>query len=419
MKKKTVLIIGSGGREYALGWKIKQSPVVEKIYFAPGNGGTKDLGENIPIKVEAVVDLLHFAQENQIGLTVVGPEVPLALGIVDEFIKKGLRIFGPTKAAAQLETSKTWAIRFMQENGIPHPISEFFRDVSSALNYIRKLKGRCVVKADGLAAGKGVFVCNNIAGAKKSIKDIMIDKVFGEAGNTLIIQEKLVGREVSVRVFCDGKIAIPIVPAQDYKRAFDHDLGPNTGGMGAFAPASLSPRLLKKMHQLLQLTIERMNEKNMPYIGVLYGGFMIVENEPYVLEFNCRMGDPETQVQLPLLSSDVVLIMEACIDGKLRSEMVEFSHEACVCVVLAAEGYQGKYEKGVPIYGLDAQNGIMTFHAGTEFNNGKLVTSGGRIVGIAAKSSSMQDARDKVYSVIGNPIHFEDMQYRSDIGKVK
>ncbi len=415
--KKRILIVGSGGREHAIGWKLAKSSRVGKLYFAPGNGGTLGLGENISINVEAIKDILQFVEEKQIDLIVVGPEVPLALGIVDESVKKSLRIFGPTKAATQLESSKAWAVRFMEENKIPHPKSEIFTDVSSAFSYIEKLKGECVVKADGLAAGKGVYMCNTLSEAEKALKEIMISRVFGSAGETVVIQEKLVGREVSVMAFCDGKVAIPIIAAQDYKRIYDRDRGSNTGGMGAYAPSKIRVTVLKKMQRLLTLVVDRMAEKNMPYIGVLYGGFMIVGSEVYVLEFNCRMGDPETQVQLPLLESDLLAILEACIEGKMTPDLVKFSEQTSLSVVLASGGYPGTYKKDMPINGLHRQNGVTVFHAGTRLIDNQIHTNGGRVLNITATADSLEKAREKVYSVIGESISFEGMQYRTDIGK--
>lgn len=416
--KKSVLIIGAGGREHALGWKLKPSQFVEKIFFAPGNGGTRDIGENINIKPDDISSLLKFVKVKEIDLTIVGPEAPLALGITDAFQDEKLKIFGPTKKAAFLETSKAWAIEFMSENKIPHPKSTIFDNYTNALNYIIEFEGDCVIKADGLTLGKGVYVCSRLDQAREALKKIMQEKIYGSAGNRVIIQEKLVGREVSVMAFCDGKVAVPIVTAQDHKRAFDHDRGPNTGGMGAFAPATISVTSLKKMQRILTLTVERMREKGIPYIGVLYGGFMLVGNEPYVLEFNCRMGDPETQVQLPLLKSDLLTIIEACIEGSLVPEIVEFSGLSSLCVVLASDGYPGVYEKGKEISGIHNGinvNGLAIFHAGTKYSNGMMVTDGGRVLGITSISKTRNAASKKVYNAISQ-IHFERMQYRKDIG---
>lgn len=418
LMKKTILIVGSGGREHALGWKIVQSPEAGTIYFSPGNGGTANLGENISIKADDVSGLLRFVIEKKIDLTIVGPEAPLALGIVDEFTKNGVKIFGPTKNATLLESSKAWAIRFMQENDITHPVSEIFTDYKSALSYTNSLEGRCVVKADGLTAGKGVFVCSNRQEAQEALVSLLVDKAFGKAGETVVVQEKLFGREVSMMAFCDGKVAIPIVPAQDHKRIFDTDRGPNTGGMGAFAPTPLTAPLFKKIHRLLTLTIKRMRELGTSYVGVLYAGCMIVDNKPYILEFNCRMGDPETQVQLPLLQSDLLPIIEACIAGTLKPEMVTFDKSCAVCVVLASAGYPDSSTKGIVIKGLeklDTNKGLMVFHAGTKEDGGRIVTDGGRVLGVTARGNSVEEAAQKAYSVIGETVVFDGMQYRRDI----
>ena len=342
----------------------------------------------------------------------------MALGIVNTFQKVKLKIFGPTKEAALLETSKVWATQFMTENKIPHPTSAIFDNYPDVLKYVTQRNGDCVVKADGLTMGKGVYVCSRLDQAQDALSKIMREKIYGSAGNRVVIQEKLVGHEVSVMAFCDGKIAVPIITAQDHKRAFDHDKGPNTGGMGAFAPAAVPVATLKKMQRILTLTVERMREKGIPYVGVLYGGFMLVGNEPYVLEFNCRMGDPETQVQLPLLETDLFSIIEACIDAKLTPEMVTFVKDSALCVVLASDGYPGKYEKGKEISGIRNGinvNGITVVHAGTKFTNGKVVTDGGRVLGVIAVGKNRDVAKKKVYDAISD-IHFERMQYRKDIG---
>ncbi len=419
VNNKKVLIIGSGGREHALGWKLKQSPRVNGLFFAPGNAGTAELGTNVAIAVTEIESLLQFAKKEAIDLTVVGPEAALAAGIVDKFIDNGLPIFGPKQQAAMLEISKAWAVEFMKRHNIPHPQSRVFDKVDEALAYINKGDGQVVVKADGLALGKGVFVCSSRSEAKAALERIMLKKEFAEAGERVVIQEKLAGQEASVMAFSDGKIAVPVIPAQDYKRVFAGNLGPNTGGMGSFSPAPIRPRLLKRIQRLLSLTIDAMREETRTYKGILYAGLMIVDNEPYILEFNCRFGDPETQTQLPLLVSDLYTILEACADGKLRPEMVNFEQNACVCVILTSEGYPGKYAKGKPIQGLDKvsyTNGLLVFHAGTAKNHEHVVTDGGRVLGLTTVAPSIQDARNKIYSIIGNKISFEGMQYRKDVG---
>lgn len=424
--KKTILVIGSGGREHTFVWKLSQSKNVGKIYTAPGNAGTAEIAENVAIAASDVQALMLFALKNNIDLTIVGPEAPLALGIVDHFSGNGLRIFGPTQKAAQLETSKAWAVEFMDRHSIPHPRTAIFTDVNEAYHYVEKIHGDCVVKADGLTLGKGIMVCQNVSQAKTAIKRIMIDKEFqkaGDRGDTVIVQERLVGREISAMAFCDGKVAIPLVSVQDHKRVFDGDLGPNTGGMGAFVLSTLlRPRLSKKITRLLTLTVEAMAEEGIPYQGVLYGGLIIVDDEPYFLEYNCRFGDPETQVQLPLLESDLVEIMEACIDGKLTPDLVRFKNGASVCVVLVSDGYPGKYAIDKPISGLEELEGkknIFAFHAGTTKKGNQIFTNGGRVLGITALDSTLEKARDRVYASIGNPITFAGMHYRKDIGAKK
>lgn len=419
MKRQRVLIIGSGGREHAIGWKLCQSPNAAKIYFATGNAGTRDIGENVDIKPADISALLTFAKKENIDITIVGPEAPLALGIVDRFQKENLKIFGPTQKAARLETSKAWAVEFLQENNLPHPKSKIFKDVTNAYVYIKEVSGNCVIKADGLALGKGVYVCNRLDQAEAALEDIMVKKIFGSAGNRVVIQEKLVGREVSVMAFCDGKVAVPIIAAQDHKRAYDRDKGPNTGGMGAFAPAQVPVSTLKKMQRILSLVVKRMVELGMPYVGILYGGFMISGNETYVLEFNCRFGDPETQVQLPLLESDLLTIFEACINGRLTPEMVSFADTQALCVVLASDGYPGHYETGKEIKGLEKvskTNGVMVFHAGTKSNKGKVLSDGGRVLGVTATDKTQETSFKKAYQEISK-IYFEGMHYRKDIGK--
>lgn len=419
-KKKTVLVIGGGGREHAIIWKLSQSPSVEKIYCAPGNAGTAQFAENVVIQAYDIKALGDFALEKDIDLTFVGPEDPLAAGIVDTFQKKGLRIFGPSQKAAQIEASKAWAVEFMARHNIPHPHSKIFTSVDEVTAYVEKLNGNCVLKCDGLTLGKGVIVCQNLEETKKGIERIMISKEFGKAGETVIVQERIVGQEVSVMAFCDGKVAIPIIPAQDHKRVFDNDRGPNTGGIGAYAPAPfVTPTLSKKIHRILTLTVESMKEEEIPYVGILYGGFMVVSGDPYVLEFNCRFGDPETQVQLPLLESDLMEIFEACIDSRLTPDLVRFSNKSSVCVVLTSGGYPGKYETGIPIRGLDNLKDtreIQIFHAGTQQKNGIVKTNGGRVLGVTAVADTLKDAIDKAYSVIEKPIFFEQMHYRHDIG---
>ncbi|MBI5619652.1 phosphoribosylamine--glycine ligase [Candidatus Gottesmanbacteria bacterium] len=420
-KKQTVLVIGSGGREHAIGWKLARSLQVGKLYFAPGNPGTGEIGENVPIKADDIEGLVAFAKTKNIDITVVGTEASLVAGIVDRFAKDGFRIFGPNKQAARLETSKAWAVEFMARHGVPHPISEIFDHPGEALAYAEKLGGRCVVKADGLCQGKGVFVCNWQEEARRAVTMLMVDKLFGSAGDRVVIQEKLEGKEVSVMAFCDGSRAVPLVAVQDYKRAYDGDHGPNTGSMGSAAPAKhVGPTLLKKIHRLLTLAVKGMGDEGAAYRGILYAGLMIVDGKPYILEFNCRFGDPETQVQLPLLETDLLPILEACIDGRLTAEMVRWKKASAVCVVLASEGYPGIYKTGEIVRGLRqpaGNHGFMVFHAGTSRFGTVVQSAGGRVLGVTATAPTARAARKKAYAAIGNPLSFEGMQYRKDIGK--
>jgi phosphoribosylamine---glycine ligase len=419
MKKRTILIVGSGGREHAIGWKLVQSKYIKKIYFAPGNGGTSTVGENIPIASDDVDKLLHFVKTRNVDCTIVGPEIPLSLGIVNRFTAEKQPIFGPTKEAARLETSKVWAEKFLKRNGLPHPRSQTFNDPASALAYCKKLNGNVVIKADGLCQGKGVFVCNNIDNTETAIRSLMVKKIFGSAGEKIIIQEKLIGKEISVMAFSDGLRVVPLIPASDYKRLKDGNRGPNTGSMGSMAPSCNATTVqLKQIHQILSKTVQCMNKEGNRYNGVLYAGVMIAQGKPYILEFNCRFGDPETEVQLPLLKSDLFRIIESCIAGSLSARLVTFKKQVCVCVVLASHGYPGHYLKGVLINGLrtDKQDRVIVFHSGTKKELSVIKTAGGRVLGITAYGQSIEKARQRVYAHIGKQILFIGMQYRKDIG---
>lgn len=423
MAKKSILIIGSGGREHALGWKIKQSPQVAKIYFAPGNAGTEEVGENINIEAVNISQLLTFAKKNKIDLTVVGPEVPLAFGIVDQFQKNGLKIFGPTKKASLLEASKAFAGSFLEKYKIPHPISLTFLQLQKALDFVRQSSwSNFVVKANGLAAGKGVIVCHSKKQAIKAIKDLMIKKEFGSAGKKIIIQEFLVGQELSILAFSDGKTIIPLLPTQDHKPVFDADRGPNTGGMGAYSPVPfVKKKLMEKIIKtILQPTIAGMKKEGTPYVGVLYAGLMLTKNGPKVLEFNCRFGDPETQPILMLLQTDLVKIILNCLQGNLRKQKIKFKKGFSVCVVLTSHGYPGHYTKGEIISGLDItpEESVQIFHSGTKKINAKIVASGGRVLAVTALGKTIPIAIKKAYNLIGKEgVHFNKMHYRKDIGQ--
>ncbi len=412
-----ILIVGSGGREHALAWKLAQSPLVEEIFIAPGNAGTGLIGTNVPIAVEDVAGLVAFAREKGIGLTAVGPEIPLALGLVDAFQAAGLTVFGPTQAAAQLETSKAFAKAFMQEEGIPTAVSATFTDYQQAANYLPD--GPVVVKASGLAAGKGVIVCDNRAEAEAALRQIMLDREFGPAGDEVIIEERLSGPEVSLLAFCDGQTAVPLPPARDHKRAYDGDLGPNTGGMGVYAPppdvdAALVDHI---MRTVIQTAVDGMARRGAPYVGVLYAGIMLTAVGPKVLEFNCRFGDPETQALLPLLDGDLAEILLACAAGRLTPEMVRVHSGACATVVMAAPGYPGTYPKGLPITGLEAvPEEVVVFHAGTHHADGQIVTSGGRVLCVSALGADLATAVSRAYAGVA-AIHFDGAHYRTDIGR--
>lgn len=419
-EREKILIVGSGGREHALGWKIKQSPSNPELFFAPGNGGTGQIGTNIDIGSLDIDILLKFSADNGIGLTVVGPEGPLEKGIVDIAKEGGLRIFGPTKEAARLETSKWWAINFMKRHNIPHPKSEVITDPWVAIHFFdESVWNDVVIKADGLAAGKGVFLPNSKEEALNAIKRIMIDKEFDD-GTKVIIQERLRGREVSLLAFTDGKTVVPLLPAQDYKRLKDGDKGSNTGGMGAFAPAPISTELYRQIHDtILKPTVDGMKEEDNLFQGVLYVGLMLTANGPKVLEFNVRFGDPETQPLVMLLKSDLLRALKNTVKGKLKESDVVFRRGSAVCVVLAAENYPDKPKTGDKIYGLDKINNldVQVFHAGTILKNRRAVTNGGRIIGLTAYGKDNSDARRKLYPLIGNKgVHFKGIHYRKDIG---
>ncbi len=416
-----VLVVGSGGREHALCWKIAKSPRVKKIYAAPGNGGISEIAELVDIKADNIEGLSGLAKRENIDLTVVGPEAPLAAGIVDEFNRKGLRIFGPTKKAAELEASKVFTKNICLKYGICTAASEVFEDASKAKDYVNKQDKPQVIKADGLAAGKGVIVAETKEEARNAIDDIMVNKRFGEAGSKVCIEERLYGEEVSILVFSDGRNIYPLETSQDHKPAFDDDKGPNTGGMGAYSPTSL---INEKMYQdvvvdIIRPTVEAMANEGRPYKGILYAGLIVAEGIPHLLEYNVRFGDPETQAILPRMKTDLVEVIEATIDGTLNKIQIEWNKCACVCVVAASGGYPGSYEKGKEISGLDKVKGmgdVMVFHAGTKKENGKILTAGGRVLGVTALGGDIKQAIDKSYEAM-DKITFEGMHYRTDIGR--
>jgi phosphoribosylamine--glycine ligase len=417
-----ILVIGGGAREHTLVWKLAQSSKVKEIYAAPGNAGTAQLAHNLDIKPSDIESLAKAAQQKGIELVVVGPESPLADGIADHFQKIGIPIFGPTKAAAEIEASKVFAKELMQKYGIPCAHSASFSEYSKAKEYLQQQKAPIVVKADGLAAGKGVIVADSISQASGALADIMEAKAFGAAGDRVIIEEFLSGEEMSCFAFTDGKTVIPMVSACDYKPVFDNDQGPNTGGMGSYSPPHfLTPTLSQTVKEtILQPVAKAMAEEGRPYKGVLYGGLMVTDTGVKALEFNARFGDPETQITLPLLKTDLVDIMLAVIDGNLDQMNIEWSDDACVGVVMASGGYPGSYQTGFPITGLNAlDKDIVVFHAGTRVGSeGQILTNGGRVLTVVATGKNIAEAREKVYNNI-NRIHFEGCHYRKDIAELK
>lgn len=415
-----VLVVGGGGREHALCWKIRQNPAVKKIFCAPGNAGITKIAECVDIKTERIQDLLEFARYEGIDLTVVGPEQPLTLGIVDLFQKEGRRAFGPTRAAAELEGSKVFSKDLMRKYGIPTAEYKSFTSFLEAENYIRLKGAPIVVKADGLAAGKGVIVAENVSEALEAVKRIMKERVFGAAGDRVVVEECLRGEEASFLAFTDGDTVIPMASSQDYKRICDGDKGPNTGGMGAYSPAPVVTEDMGKkiMDSIMIPTIKAMKAEGRKYKGVLYAGVMIDNGEPKVLEFNVRFGDPETQPILMRLNKDIIEIFNAVIDGNLNEKTISWRDETSVCVVLASEGYPGSYKKGDVINGLketDEMDGVMVFHAGTKLQDSNILTDGGRVLGVTAMDKDIKATIDKTYEAV-KKIHFNGMQYRKDIG---
>ncbi len=416
-----VLVIGSGGREHALVWKISKSPMVSKIYCAPGNAGISRQAELVKLSSNDLDGILEFALREKIDLTVVGPEEPLTKGIVDLFESKGLTIFGPNKRAAEIEGSKVFAKEMMKKYHIPTASYEVFEDKDEAINYIR-LKGvPIVVKAEGLAAGKGVIVCRKEEEAISAINHIMVGRVFGDAGNRIIIEECLYGEEASFLALTDGKSILPLASSQDHKPVFDDDKGPNTGGMGAYSPAPvITPEIHERViEEILKPIIYGMSEEGRPYKGCLYAGLMIQDGRPKVLEFNARFGDPETQPILMRLKDDLVPLLFACIKGGISTYKIEWDERPSVCVVMASKGYPGQYEKGKVISGLDdvlSMEDIFVFHAGTTIKDDHIITNGGRVLGVTGLGKDIKDAIERTYEAVRR-ISWEGVHYRTDIGK--
>lgn len=417
-----ILVVGSGGREHALCWKIAQSKKVDKIYCAPGNAGVAEVAECVAIGAMEFEKLADFAQEKEIDLTVIGMDDPLVGGVVDVFEERGLRIFGPRKNAAILEGSKAFSKDLMKKYNIPTAAYENFDDADKAMAYLETASFPIVLKADGLALGKGVLICNTLEEAKEGVKSIMMDKAFGSAGNQMVIEEFMTGREVSVLSFVDGNTIKIMTSAQDHKRAMDGDQGLNTGGMGTFSPSPFYTEEIDEFCQkyIYQATVDAMKAEGREFKGIIFFGLMLTEKGPRVLEYNARFGDPETQVVLPRMKNDIVEVFEACVDGTLDQIELEFEDNAAVCVVLASAGYPLKYDKGLPISGLDTfkdKDSYFVFHAGTKFNEeGTIVTNGGRVLGVTATGATLKEARANAYEAT-NWVTFDNKYCRSDIGK--
>ncbi|MBR1816566.1 MAG: phosphoribosylamine--glycine ligase [Lachnospiraceae bacterium] len=416
-----VLIVGGGGREHAIAVKCSESSRVDKLYAAPGNAGIAEVAECVDISVMDAEKLVKFAKENEIDLTIIGPDDPLVAGVADAFTEAGLRAFGPAKNAAIIEGSKAFSKDLMKKYNIPSAAYEVFDNAEAALSYLETAKMPIVLKADGLALGKGVLICNNLEESKAGVKTLMLDKQFGKAGDKIVIEEFMTGREVSVLCFCDGTNIKPMTSAQDHKRAKDGDKGLNTGGMGTFSPSPFYTEDIDKfcMEKIYKPTMAAMKSEGRDFKGILFCGLMLTEDGPKVLEYNARFGDPEAQVVLPRMRNDIIDVMEACIDGRLDEIELDFEDNAAVCVILASEGYPEHYEKGFEITGLDTfkdKEGYYVFHAGTKSEGGKVLTNGGRVLGVTAKGEDLFKARANAYEAV-KWINFDNKYMRNDIGK--
>ena len=413
-----IFVIGNGGREHALVWKLAQSRRVSKIYCAPGNAGIARMAECVPIQIDDLPGLRAFAKSHAIDLTIVGPELPLSLGIADEFRKAKLRIFGPTRNAARIESSKSFAKELMLRENIPTAASRSFETLDAALVWLKTCEMPIVVKADGLAQGKGVIICATQVEAQEAVRSMLGDQRFGEAGSRVVLEEFLEGEELTVMAFADGRTVIPMIPAQDHKRIGEGDTGPNTGGMGAYAPAPLATLELQRriLEEVLHPAVTGLSRMGSPFYGVLYAGLMVKDGKPYALEFNARLGDPETQVVLPLLQTDLLDIIEAVVEHRLEQIQVAWHNQAAVCVVLTSAGYPGSYPTGLPITGLPEQHteSVVVFHAGTARSDRDVLTNGGRVLGVTALADTIRNAQKQAYAALA-PIQFEGCYYRSDI----
>ncbi|MFQ5675097.1 MAG: phosphoribosylamine--glycine ligase [bacterium] len=420
MEKLNILVVGGGGREHALVWKIRQSPLVERVYCAPGNPGIGKLADCVEIQQNDIKGLLNFARKKSIDLTVVGPEEPLVLGLVDEFESQGLKIFGPSKKAAEIEGSKAFSKYILDKYKIPTADCIIFGDVAEAKEYLKEVEYPTVIKASGLAAGKGTFICQTEVEANTALDKIMVERVFGESGNKVLIEKFMQGEEASVLAITDGENLAYLPSAQDHKAIFDHDQGPNTGGMGAYAPTPIvtEAMLARIKREIFEPTIKAMAIEDCPYRGVLYAGLMITREGPKVVEFNCRFGDPEAQAILPLVSDDIVDVMLRIASGKTINDSLGLSARWSMCVIMSSGGYPGSYEKGKEIFGLESEFGddIEIFHSGTRMaENGAIVSNGGRVLGVTATAEDFYSAREKAYWAVGK-ITFDRAYYRRDIG---
>ncbi len=411
-----ILIVGSGGREHSLTWKLKRSPKIDNIFIAPGNPGTAKLGTNIPI--QKTEEIIEWLKENKMDLVVIGPDNFLAEGIVERIENLGVAVFGPTKNASEIEWSKSFAKQFMQEEGIPTANFKVFNDLNLANRYIETQTFPLVIKASGLALGKGVVITRDISEARKVLEDIMATKIFGEAGNEVVIEEFLQGKEISTHAFCDGENVMMFPSSQDHKTIFEGDIGPNTGGMGTIAPVPWVTEVHMKVIEdtIIKPTIKALKERGRPFKGILFPGIMITDSGPKVIEFNARFGDPETESYMRILKTDLLDILFACVNGKLNEQVIEWEDLSACTVMCASKGYPGSYEKGKVINGLDDLNeDVVVFHAGTKEQEGKIVTNGGRVLGVSATGEDLKDALSKAYKTIEN-ISFDGMQFRRDIG---
>ncbi|CAG7645845.1 phosphoribosylamine--glycine ligase [Paenibacillus allorhizosphaerae] len=413
-----ILVVGGGGREHAICWALRKSPKVQELYCAPGNGGIASVAECVPIQVNQFEEIAQFALDHTIDLVVIGPDDPLSEGIVDHLEAKNITVFGPRQNAAIIEGSKVFTKQLLRKYNIPTAAYESFEQYDEAVAYLRKQQAPIVIKADGLAAGKGVVVAQTLKEAEEALHDIMVAKIFGDSGNQVVIEEFLTGQEMSILSFVDGETVCPMVPAQDHKAVFDGDKGPNTGGMGTYTPLPHIPQSVieESIETIIKPTAKAMVAEGRPFRGVLFAGLMLTPNGPKTIEFNARFGDPETQVVLPRLKTDLLDIFLAAINGRLDQMNIEWSDEAAVCVILASEGYPGSYPRGLPIEGLDQVQNAIVFHAGTAVKDGAIVTNGGRVLGVTALGKDIAEARAKAYAD-ADRIRFQGKHYRTDIAK--